>query len=562
MPTAKRSIEMGADTHSKKRKINENAKDAEQDQQGNRRSTSKSAGESNRNTNGRNVQTQIQAFLDIREGFIKREASSEERGIKEEATDDEYGMAHIQEAGPSQQPEFEKRKRGRPRKNEIEKERNGSGKRLHEDNGMADKAVGQTYRGRLPHDKALDLAEQVARPTLFAKGSRNRKVIEEDETEDELVDPEEEDGDEEYMDSPGVEDNHDLDESGIDDHQGSDGGEEIIKNSVVAKGKQKEVMEDSESPITSLVVYDEYWNEEDEEELQEGWSEEDGKLVKKDETEVALWKKTLNLFRQPPQELLGTVPVDTSLNKKSGSEENKNWPHDFCIQLGNVVCCVAFKDRPEYFRYVLRLVLALRLGPSKGFKEPSKKSMNAQRNRKIIEGLKGKSRYRVDEEALNTTLNEQLGPDLPPHTEFLKELRKTVGKTKQNRLGLIKSDLVSIIKAWDTYAEGAKALGLMSMVEYRKDWDEKIKGLTSTENPAKKYSTVAIEDLMKDRILAQRRAAIRQQRVEGMIMEQRYSTEERDQEGIHEGIREETPRESGLERNHQEPSPILGSLSE
>ena len=571
MQNPKRSIEMPADKHSKKLKIDRNEKNAERDNQGNHGSTSKSVGESNRNIIGFDLEARIQAFVRAREGNVNRKSSLEDGGMEEEDMDDEDEVAHIQEATPIQQLEFGKRKRGRPRKNENEKA---------QDSGKSVEVMGKKHRGRPPRDKgkAVEKVDYGQRLDFFSKGARRKKIVDEEEFDDELEDELEDEEDEEYADISGDDDNLSLNESNIDEDLESESEDEsdaeligksrskrtednrnnfdyrTTKESVVAKGKQKEVIEDSESPIIPPVLYDEYWDEEDEQELQEGWSEEDDKLLKKGETEIALWKKTLNIFRQPPQELLGAITVDTSGNKKEG---NKDWPHDFCIQLGNVVCCVAFKDRPEYLRYVLRLTLSLRLGLSKGFKEPSKKSMSAQRNRKITEGLNAKLELPIDEkieEALNVTLNEQLGPDLPPHMDFLKVLRKIVRKTKQDCLGLIKSDLANIINAWDTYAEGAKAQGLMSMVEYRKDWDERIKGRTSTENPAKKYSTVAIKGLMKDRILAQRRAAIREQRIERNIVERR---EEEDEESTSEVFGEETPRERGFQRNHQAPSPIL-----
>ena len=221
----------------------------------------------------------------------------------------------------------------------------------------------------------------------------------------------------------------------------------------------------------------------------------------------------------PPPKLIGKVPVDTSSNNtKPENEDSKHdiWSQDFCVQFGNIICCPAFTDRPEYLRYLLELVLFLPLGDGKGFKKPSKKSMSSHRNRDIIDELKLESEHPVDEKALNKVLDKQLGLDQPPHTKFLDELR-TVMKAKkqtakkQTLLGLIKKDMMDIIAAWDKYAEGG--VGLKSMKEYREEWEEKIKGRTSTADPAKKYTSQAVEELKKEWVLSQRRAAIRRRRI-------------------------------------------------
>lgn len=135
--------------------------------------------------------------------------------------------------------------------------------------------------------------------------------------------------------------------------------------------------------------------------------------------------------------------------------------------------------------------------------------------------IKAKSKHPVDEEALNSTLDEQFGPDKPPHLEFLKVLRRTVKKKKQKVLGLYKGDSISIVDAWDKYVASPAGAGLKSMGEYREEWEGKLKGRSSTEDRTKKYTKEAIEKFKKEWILSQRRTAIRKRRIEQGITPQR-----------------------------------------
>lgn len=278
------------------------------------------------------------------------------------------------------------------------------------------------------------------------------------------------------------------------------------------KGKRKEV--EDESPE----IYDEYWDKQDEEELQNGWSERDKELMKKFNvsSESALWKKCFSRFGMSPLELLGSIPVDTSSNTMEEEDwKHDIWAHNFCVEFGSIICCPISTDRPEYLCYVFRYVLFLRVGEREGFGKPKKSSIGGHRNRGIVERLKADSKYQVDEEALNSALDEYLGIDKAPYMEFLEDLklifRTTKTTVKKTSIGgLIKDDMVKIITAWNTHA--GQTLGLKTMAEYRKEWDDKLKGRASKDT-GKKSGRSAMEGEKKKCVLNQLRIAKREEHV-------------------------------------------------
>jgi hypothetical protein len=122
------------------------------------------------------------------------------------------------------------------------------------------------------------------------------------------------------------------------------------------------------------VTFYQYWSKEDEKQLRAYWTRERQVVLDATEgSEIALWKKTLQIFGVPPPEILpkGVAvdltkneaikdPGNTSLGANEGLK-NPNWPKNFCDLFGSIVCCEAFKDRLYFLQYTLEYALSLRL---------------------------------------------------------------------------------------------------------------------------------------------------------------------------------------------------------
>jgi hypothetical protein len=95
-------------------------------------------------------------------------------------------------------------------------------------------------------------------------------------------------------------------------------------------------------------IYDENWNEHQEEDLRQHWSKKLKVLTDNMEvSELSLWKKAYQIFKKntpPPALLPEGIEVDVSENDgfenpdDSDDEFNdKNWGQDFCKRFGEVL---------------------------------------------------------------------------------------------------------------------------------------------------------------------------------------------------------------------------------
>jgi hypothetical protein len=172
----------------------------------------------------------------------------------------------------------------------------------------------------------------------------------------------------------------------------------------------------------------------------------------------ALWKRAFQLFNQPAPKLLPPhIPIDVSENDAVLDPDNKdleeneglkntNWSPTVCALFGEVMCCPAFSDRPDYLQYVLALALYLRVGAAKEFPKPEPP---VSRRQLIVDEFKRLSKEPVDEKTWLQAMENVESPERLPHQRFVRLLEKDYNakkakwKTKKAE-GLVKATLLRL----------------------------------------------------------------------------------------------------------------------
>jgi hypothetical protein len=233
-----------------------------------------------------------------------------------------------------------------------------------------------------------------------------------------------------------------------------------------------------------------YWNDKHEQKLQADWTDEDeAYITTSNAKESALWKKAARIFRKPAPEILPpNVRVLTERKKKAATDDGGDvdatielpvtWNSEFCGAFGKLICCPHFEKRNQYLIYVLEYALWRRVGEKKGREKPDEKMLSTKRDDKLLEAVEDvlDLTLRPDEdESLITRIHNVIGPDLPPHSDFVKCLLKVVkqgwGLNVENGSDLQVRDLHNIIDAWDMYAKNRKPK-LPSMNEYMREYNK------------------------------------------------------------------------------------------
>lgn len=176
------------------------------------------------------------------------------------------------------------------------------------------------------------------------------------------------------------------------------------------------------------------------------WSQEDQvNLHDTGKPEIAVWRRAIEIFDQPPGDLLPAGEfVDTSDNGKTLSlpdreVPNVNWAPKFCWSLLTVILCPIFAGRPQYLRDVIQFAMWHRLRATTNRPRPQ------------------------------FTWPRDDNLQFPAHEEFLEKLGPVVEGMKFTKVsqGILLRDLKSIIDAWDEYAVEN---GLKSMDQYRRQF--------------------------------------------------------------------------------------------
>jgi hypothetical protein len=241
----------------------------------------------------------------------------------------------------------------------------------------------------------------------------------------------------------------------------------------------------SKSNFQPDIQYNEYWTEGKERKLRKDWSPDDDFIIEKlYADEISLWRKTTIIFKCAPQDLVeadvGVQPGGLITNKQTGTKwrKNPNWSQKFCIAMSTIICLPFWKGKPEFFRYVLRKALHLRVGAGDEKRRapplPSDDNIyvNAMLDR-IQEQVVGAGIVEENNlHHLRTIIQNEIERRMTPeHWNFHKYLKKVVKTGERvtdndDSCKLQLCDLDNIQSAWNLYTKIEK-LQLPTMEQYR-----------------------------------------------------------------------------------------------
>ncbi|TGO61856.1 hypothetical protein BCON_0024g00580 [Botryotinia convoluta] len=293
---------------------------------------------------------------------------------------------------------------------------------------------------------------------------------------------------------------------------------------------QIDIQDEIERNLCEQPIFDDFWDSDDEESLLSDFGPRERLLKEISSGELGLWRKSLTLFKLSPWHLLPRgINVDTK-NAQSlvpsvdinfefdvdGAEDllRKNWTNEFCSVFGNIILSQPFRNNLPFFRWTIRYVLFLRLGPKLGFLRPSKTEFGQQRFEQYVKFYKEKDNVSPhNEDPTKHALYKLLGPDLPAHFEFIQKLDTIVKKDSQDHKGLIKKDLDNIVKAWDLFVSenDNPRLVLKSVKDYSADWNTR--GAAKKFN---KYDNSRIPEMKKKWLVGLLRDHAKKQRRESL----------------------------------------------
>jgi hypothetical protein len=249
---------------------------------------------------------------------------------------------------------------------------------------------------------------------------------------------------------------------------------------------------DQKSNFQPDIQYNEYWTEGKERRLRKDWSPDDDFIIEKSYAdEIALWRKTTNIFKCAPPDLIeadvGVQPGGTITNQQTGTKwrKNPNWSQKFCMAMSAIICLPFWKGKPECLRYVLRKALHLRVGA--GDEKRRAPSMPSEDNIYLNTTLDRIQEQVLEEgiveednlhhlRTLRTIIQSEIGLGMTPeHWSFHKYLKKVVKPGERvtdndDSCKLQVCDLDNIQNAWKLYTD-TKKLQLSTMEQYRDNFN-------------------------------------------------------------------------------------------
>jgi hypothetical protein len=247
---------------------------------------------------------------------------------------------------------------------------------------------------------------------------------------------------------------------------------------------------DQKSNFQPDIQYNEYWTEGEERRLRKDWSPDDDFIIEKSYAdEIALWRKTTNIFKCAPPDLIeadvGVQPGGAITNNQTGTKwrKNPNWSQKFCMAMSAVICLPYWKGKPECLRYVLRKALHLRVGAGdeKRRAPPMPSEDNIYLNTMLDRIQEQAMEAGIVEEdiwhQLRPIIQNEIGSGMiPEHWKFhdyLKKVVKTGERVTDNddSCKLQVCDLDNIQRAWKLYTDTEK-LQLSTMEQYRDNFNK------------------------------------------------------------------------------------------
>jgi hypothetical protein len=246
---------------------------------------------------------------------------------------------------------------------------------------------------------------------------------------------------------------------------------------------------DQKSNFQPDIQYNEYWTEGKERRLRKDWSPDDDFIIEKSYAdEIALWRKTTNIFKCAPPDLIdadvGVQPGGAITNQETGTKWRKtpNWSQKFCMAMSTIICLPVWKGKPECLRYVLRKALHLRVGAGDEKRRappmPSEDNIYLKTMLDRIQEQVMEARI-VEEDIwhqLRPIIQKEIGSGMIPEHwkfhEYLKKVVKTGFRVTDNddSCKLQVCDLDNIQRAWKLYTDTEK-LQLSTMEQYRDNFN-------------------------------------------------------------------------------------------